>query len=82
MHLYAAYLGGPVVGGRMGEDHEVVMIVADDRDQAYSKAKAKWSGSGRSHVDALQRIEMVDGFRIELVPAGAGDRTELHGYNE
>jgi hypothetical protein len=51
---------------------------------ARAKAKAKWSGYGRSHVDALQRIEAVDGFRIELVPTASADRVgnELFGYNE
>lgn len=82
MHLYAAYLGGPLADGRMGEDHEVVVLVAEDRDEAYARAKAKWRGRGRSHVDALQRIDMVDGYRIELVQAGSGDRAELSGYNE
>ena len=67
--------------GRMGEDHEMVLIVADDRADANAKAKAKWRGTGPSHVDALQRIDMVDGFRVDLVPAGRGDRSELHGYN-
>ncbi len=65
----------------MGEDHEVVLIVAEDQADANAKAKAKWRGRGRSHVDALERIEMVDGFRVELVPAGSDDRTELYGYN-
>lgn len=82
MHLYAAYLGGPMSDGRMGEDHEVVLIVADDRAEAAAKAKAKWHGPGRTHVDALQRIDTVDGFRIDLVPAESGDRSELYGYNE
>jgi hypothetical protein len=25
VHLYAAYLGGPLMEGRMGEDHEVAL---------------------------------------------------------
>jgi hypothetical protein len=81
MHLYVAFLGGPMADGRTGEDHEVVMIVAEDRAEANTKAKAKWRGPGRSHVDALQRIERVDGFRIQLVRAGSGDRSEIYGYN-
>jgi Domain of Unknown Function (DUF1543) len=81
MHLYVAYLGGPVGEGRMGEDHEVVLVVAADRDDANARAKAKWQGGGHGHLDALERIEMVDGFRVDVVPAGSGDRTELYGYN-
>src|SRR5664280_795262 len=29
MHLYAAFLGGPLAGDRMGEGHEVVLVVAE-----------------------------------------------------
>jgi Domain of Unknown Function (DUF1543) len=84
VHLYVAYLGGPMPDGQMGEGHEVVTVVADDPVDARAKAKAKWSGYGRSHVDALQRVDSVDGFSIELVPGRSGDHTEneLFGYNE
>jgi hypothetical protein len=81
MHLYVAYLGGPLADERMGEGHEVVVVVAEDLREAKTKAKAKWSGVGRGHVDALQRIEMVDGFEISLLSAGSGDRFVLDDYN-
>ena len=81
MHLYAAFLGGPLAGDRMGEGHEVVLVVAEDLGDAKAKAKAKWSGSGRSHVDALQRIDMVDGFEVALARTGEGDRIEVDSYN-
>jgi hypothetical protein len=84
MHLYVAYLGGPMPDGQMGEGHEVVTVVADDQADAKTKAKAKWSGYGRSHVDALQRVESVDGFRVELVATRSDDHAEneVFGYNE
>ncbi len=81
MHLYAAFLGGPMSEGRMGEGHEVVMVVADDEKGARIRAKSKWTGKGRAHVDALQRIDRVDGFEIGLEPGAEGDRSELYGYN-
>ncbi len=81
MHLYVAFLGGPLDGQRMGEGHEVVLVVADDPKQAKTLAKAKWSGAGRGHVDAVQQIDMVDGFEVGLVKAGSGDRTRLDDYN-
>jgi hypothetical protein len=81
MHLYAAFLGGPLADGRMGEGHEVVMVVAEDPKQAKSLAKAKWAGVGRGHVDAVQQIDMVDGFEITLAKAGTGDRLKLDDYN-
>ena len=82
MHLYAAYLGGELTPGRMGEDHEVVFVVAEDELSARRAAKAKWGGDGRPHVDALTRLDMVDGFAIGLDKAGTGDAMETIGYNE
>jgi hypothetical protein len=81
MHLYAAFLGGPMAEGRMGEGHEVVLVVAEDLRDAKSKAKAKWGGLGRGHVDALQQIDMVDGFEVNLSLTGEGDHTTLDSYN-
>jgi hypothetical protein len=81
VHLYAAFLGGPLAEGRMGEGHEVVLVVAADLPEAKAKARTKWSGAGRGHVDALQRIDMVDGFEVSLAEAGTGDRLTLDDYN-
>jgi hypothetical protein len=81
VHLYAAFLGGELTDGRMGEDHEVVFVVADDMISARRAAKAKWGGDGRAHVDALTQLDMIDGFTIGLEKGGSGDRTETEGYD-
>jgi hypothetical protein len=81
VHLYAAFLGGPLAEGRMGEGHEVVLVVAPDLADAKARAKAKWSGAGVGHVDAVQRIDMVDGFEVSLAETGSGDRLTLDDYN-
>jgi hypothetical protein len=56
-------------------------VVAEDLKQAKSRARAKWTGVGRGHVDAVQQIDMVDGFEITLAKAGTGDRLTLEDYN-
>ncbi len=38
-------------------------------------------GDGRAHVDALTRLDRIDGYAIELAPSGQGDATETEGYN-
>jgi hypothetical protein len=81
VHLYAAFLGGELATGRMGEDHEVVFVVAEDMQTARRAAKAKWGGDGRAHVDALTRLDRIDGHAISLEMAEAGDLTETEGYN-
>jgi Domain of Unknown Function (DUF1543) len=82
VHLYAAFLGGDLGPGRMGEDHEVVFVVAEDDPSARRAAKAKWGGDGKPHVDALTRIDAIDGFAVELEQRGDGDTLETVGYNE
>ena len=82
MHLYAAFLGGELAAGRVGEDHEVVFVVAEDTESARRAAKAKWGGDGRPHVDALTRLDVIDGFAVGLEPAASGDSMETEGYNK
>ena len=65
----------------MGEDHEVVFVVADDATSARKAAKDKWGGGGRGHVDAVTRLEMIDGYTVTLHHAGSGDVTEMESYN-
>ena len=72
VHLYAAFLGGDLGTGRMGEDHEVVFVVAEDAVSARRAAKAKWGGAGRPHVDAS--TAPGDGRRIRHRPGSGGPR--------
>lgn len=74
MNLYIVYLGGPVLPGRMGEDHEVIAVVAADVPAARKAAKAKWKGFGDPHVDAVQHLDIVDGHRVALSAATAQER--------
>lgn len=77
MNLYIVYLGGKLDSLRMGEDHEVVAVVAADATAARKAAKAKWRGIGDPHVDAVQELIIVDGHNITLTPTGRQDHTFL-----
>ena len=81
MDLYAAYLGGPLDRGRMGEGHEVVLVVATDRDDAATRAKAKWRGAPPGHLDALVRIDRVDGYEVSLNEVGGDDALDAETFN-
>jgi hypothetical protein len=76
VELYVVYLGGRLEPGRMGEDHEVVLVAADSLAAARSAAKKKWRGSGRAHVDAVARVAVLDGHRVTLTPTDEPDRIE------
>jgi hypothetical protein len=67
--LYAVYLGGNLARGRMGEDHEVIHVVAPDVASARRLAKQKWQGSGPAHVDAVLHLDVVDGYAVALEPS-------------
>ena len=74
--LYVVYLGGDVVAGRMGEDHEVVLVAATSVKEARRRAKRKWRGVGRPHVDALAVVNRIDGHHVRL-EAGDEDGDEI-----
>jgi hypothetical protein len=65
----------------MGEDHEVVFVVAEDMVSARRAAREKWRGDGDAHVDAVTRLDMVDGYGIGLEHRGEGDATPMEDYN-
>ena len=83
MHLFSVFLGGPIASGRMGEDHEVVFVVVAGPEEAKGLARSKWRGMGRAHIDAVQRIDQIDGYQVSLTPVHGddGDRTELQNCN-
>jgi hypothetical protein len=81
VHLYAAFLGGELAPGRVGEGHEIVFVVAEDVKSARRSAKAKWGGSRRPHVDALTQLDAIDGYTVALEPSVGPDVTETTGYN-
>lgn len=72
--LFAVYLGGDLVPGRMGEDHEVVFVVATDMPSARSAAKLKWQGDGNAHIDAVREIDVIDGFVVQLASSELPER--------
>lgn len=72
-----AFLGGDPAPGRIGEDHEVVLVVADDVKAARAAARAKWTGVGRPHVDAITPISVVDGHRVQLTHTGEADTWDI-----
>jgi hypothetical protein len=75
--LYAVYLGGDPAPGRLSEDHEAVLVVAPDLAEARRRARAKWAGTTRPHVDAVKVVDVVDGFTVTLTPTDRDESTEV-----
>ena len=66
--LFVVYLGGKLRSDRVGEDHEVVAVVAEDEHDARLKAREQWKGSDRKsvHVDSMMELSTVGGYAISL----------------
>jgi hypothetical protein len=75
--LFAVYLGGDPAPGRLTEDHEVVLVVAEDVAGARRRARTKWGGFNRPHVDAVRMVDVVDGFAITLSPSNRAESADV-----
>jgi Domain of Unknown Function (DUF1543) len=75
--LFVVFLGGDPAPGRMGEDHEVVVVVADDVAAARKAARAKWTGTSKAHVDAVQVVSVIDGYRVALQKTDEADESSI-----
>lgn len=75
--LYAVYLGGDPAPGRLTEDHEVVLVVAEGSADARRRARAKWAGASRPHVDAVRVVDVVDGYAGSLRATGEAENAEV-----
>ncbi len=80
--LFAVYLGGDPAPGRLSEDHETVLVVADGVKSARAAARAKWAGVGRAHVDAVRVIDVVDGWAVSLRPTSERERPQVDATYE
>ena len=73
MHLFLIHCGyydkGVAAGG--SECHANFFVVAASFAAAKAKAKTLPDFKARKmHVDTMQRVDAVDGFRVDLTPAG------------
>jgi len=80
--LYAVLLGGSGGPGRLSEDHETVFVVAEDDQAAKKAARTKWSGYGRGHIDALEVVDVIDGYAVVLEPTEGTGQQHFHSFND
>ena len=78
-NLFAVFLGGKLADDRLGEDHEVVFVIAANQKEARTLAKTKWKGVADGvHIDAIQKLEIIDGHRILLEATEESDRAKIN----
>lgn len=64
-NLYAVLLGGKIRENNLMEDHHLVFVVAENEAEARKLSKKKWDAES-IHVDGTQKLDMVDGYKIDL----------------
>ena len=68
-NLYAVLLGGKIRKQHLMEDHHLVFVVAGSEEDARVSAKKKWQAE-EIHIDGVQRLNAVDGYKIVLEKTG------------
>ncbi|QQS15587.1 MAG: DUF1543 domain-containing protein [Candidatus Moraniibacteriota bacterium] len=73
--LFIVFLGGRLSDNRMGEDHEVVAVVAEDDSEAKLKAREQWKGLDRKsvHIDSMMELSRVGGYAVSLSRIEGGE---------
>jgi hypothetical protein len=54
-----------------------VLVVADDVPEARRRARAKWGGLSRHHVDAVLAVDVVDWYAVSLSPTTRRETAEV-----
>ena len=54
--------------GRLTEQHDVFFGIGPDIRSLIPQIKAAWKNSGTIHLDAWREVNVVNGFRVEIVP--------------
>ena len=79
--LFAVYLGGKFQDTFI-EDHEIIFVVASDKDEAKQRAKAKSRIKIDIHDDGIFEIENVDGYVVKLEKSGEEKIIFDNSYSE
>lgn len=62
--LYLAYMWWRA--DRLIEDHEILMIVSENKEEAKIKAKEKTKLLDRIHIDMIIEVNNIDWYNINL----------------
>jgi len=79
--LFAVYLGGRAPRATI-ELHDMVFVAGDSIEDCYAQILDKWFGTpGRVHIDSVLELDIVDGWKIELVKAPSAHKEKLFFVN-
>ena len=67
---------------RLMEDHEILMIVAENLDDAKQQAKLKTKLTDEAHVDMLIEVKNIDWYNIVLEKWWVEDMKKVSAYEK
>ena len=85
MKLYLVHTGfyNPAIMGGLYEQHSNYFVVAKNLKDAKKKARQNLSfKKNKMHIDGIQELNQIDGYRIKLVANNSTDDLVIYGYDE
>ena len=85
MKLYLVHAGfyNPEIMGGLYEQHSNYFVVAKNLKDAKKKARQNLSfKKNKMHIDGIQELNQVDGYRIKLVKDDLIDDMAIYNYDD
>ena len=85
MKLFLIHVGfyDPEMIGGLYEQHSNYFVVAQNIAEAKTKARLNLTYKAKKmHIDGIQELNVVDGFRINLIPEKNDNDTVIYDYDE
>ena len=85
MKLFLIHVGfyDPEIMEGLYEQHSNYFVVAQNITEAKTKARLNLTYKAKKmHIDGIQELNIVDGFRINLIPEENDNDTVIYGYDE
>ena len=80
--VHAGYYNSEIMGG-LYEQHSNYFVVAKNLKDAKTKARKNLSfKKNKMHIDGIQEINAVDGYRINLVNDNLIDDMVIYNYDD
>ena len=80
--VHAGYYNSEIMGG-LYEQHTNYFVVAKNVKDAKIMARKNSSfKKNKMHIDGIQELNQVDGYRIKLIKADLADDMVIYNYDE
>ena len=85
MQLYLIHAGyyDPEIMEGLYEHHTNYFVVAKNVKDAKNKARKNSTYKRKKmHIDGIQQLKIIDGYRIKLIENNSADKTVIYRYDD